>query len=75
MRLIVRELLSHSDNDPEHFVILTDQEAEQLEEDNLLLRRKIQDHANRVLIKHGGVNCVPFYDLRGKSLKVISVRA
>jgi hypothetical protein len=54
------------------YVVLTDAEAEQLGRDSLLMRREIHDHANKVLIKHGGVACVPFYDARGKLLKVIN---
>lgn len=53
------------------YVVLTDQEAEQLEKDDLLMRRKIHDYAGQVLIRHGWVDRVPFYDMRGKLLKVI----
>jgi hypothetical protein len=54
------------------YIVLTDAEAERLEGDDLLMRREIHDHANRALIKHGWVVCVPFYNARGQLLKVIS---
>jgi hypothetical protein len=54
------------------YVVLTEAEAEQLERDHLLMRREVHDQASRVLSKHGWVACVPFYDARGKLLKVIS---